>query len=173
MPCLADAFSVVNAFRHLLAAPDASRSALVSAAWAGELDKLLDAIDQCERFADMAAEINALFERDAWSFDTATIALSFGRVVACGKTSASRRGVSVLSGFPIRPPPRTARNPPWPRRGYRPPRRAGHAPCAAPPAANRRILRPILAAPTGRPARNHPQAGTHINRLRHQRGAPF
>ena len=72
-PCLADAFALVKALHHLLAAPEFSRSALVDPAWTDELDKLLHAVDQEERFAVMAAEINALFERDAWSFDTRNV----------------------------------------------------------------------------------------------------
>ena len=75
-PCFADAFALVKALRHLLAAPESSRSALVNPVWTDELDKLLHAIDQGERFAVMAAEINALFQRDAWSFDTRAILLS-------------------------------------------------------------------------------------------------
>jgi very-short-patch-repair endonuclease len=75
-PCLADVFALVKALHHLLVAPASSRLALVDPAWTGELDKLLDAIDQGERFAAIAAEINALFERDAWSFDTETVLLN-------------------------------------------------------------------------------------------------
>ncbi len=109
-PCLADAFALVNAFRHLLAAPESSRSALVSPAWTGELDKLLNAIDQGERFAAMAAEINALFERDAWSFDTTTVLLSlkldgqsfFGRF-----SRRYRQAVAALRGVCRQKPPRS------------------------------------------------------------------
>jgi very-short-patch-repair endonuclease len=110
VPCLADAFSLVNTFRHLVAVPDSSRSALVSPAWTGELDKLLDAIDQCERFADVSSEINALFERDAWTFDTATVLLSFkaGGQSFFGRFSRRyRQAVAALRGIYRESPPRS------------------------------------------------------------------
>jgi hypothetical protein len=72
-PCLADAFALVNALRHLLTVPESTRSALANRAWTDELDRLLNAVDHGERFAFMAAEIDALFERDVWSLDTATV----------------------------------------------------------------------------------------------------
>jgi Protein of unknown function (DUF4011)/AAA domain len=75
-PCLGDAFALAHAFRHLRAVPE-FRSALVSPAWTFELDKLLEAIDQGERFALVAAEINGLFEQQAWDFDTKSVLLSF------------------------------------------------------------------------------------------------
>jgi very-short-patch-repair endonuclease len=75
-PRFADAFALVHAFRHLLTAPE-FRSALVSPAWTGELDKLLHAIEQGERFAAAEAEINAIFKPPAWSFDSKTALLSF------------------------------------------------------------------------------------------------
>jgi very-short-patch-repair endonuclease len=75
-PCFADAFALVHAFRHLRTAPE-FRSALVSPAWTSELDKLVKEIDQSERFAVMAAEINALFKQEAWRLDTKTVLVSF------------------------------------------------------------------------------------------------
>jgi hypothetical protein len=77
-PCFADSFALVQAFRHLLTVPE-FRSALVSPVWTGELEELLKAIDQGERFGFVAAEINGLFEQQAWSFDTKTVLFSFAR----------------------------------------------------------------------------------------------
>jgi very-short-patch-repair endonuclease len=109
-PCLADAFALVNAFRHVLAAPESSRSALVSPVWTDELDKLLNAIDQSERFTALAAEINALFERDAWSFDTATVLLSFkvdGQSFFGRFSRRYRQAVAALRGVCRQKPPRS------------------------------------------------------------------
>jgi AAA domain len=86
-PCLSDAFGLVRAFRHLLAAPERSRSALVSPIWTGELDGLLDAIKEAERFDAIAAEINVLFEHDAWTFDSTAVLLSFK---VCGQSFFGR-----------------------------------------------------------------------------------
>jgi very-short-patch-repair endonuclease len=110
IPCLADAFLLVNAFHHLLVAPEPGRSALVSPAWTAELDKLLDGIDQCERFTRMAAEINALFERDAWTFDTATVLLCFkvdGQSFFGRFSRRYRQAVAALRGICRQNPPKS------------------------------------------------------------------
>jgi very-short-patch-repair endonuclease len=108
-PCLRDAFSLINAFRHLLAAPASNRFALVSPIWTNELDKLLNAIDQCERFTELAAEISALFEPDAWSFDTAPVLLSFkvdGQSLFGRFSRRYRRSLAALGGICQQKPPR-------------------------------------------------------------------
>ena len=108
-PCFADAFALVNAFRHLVVVPKSSRSALLNSAWTEELDKLRLAIDQGERFAAMEAEIHLLFEPDAWTFDTTIVLLAlklhgqsfFGRF-----SRAYREAVAALRGICRHKPPR-------------------------------------------------------------------
>jgi hypothetical protein len=107
-PCLADGFALARAFRHLLVAPQ-SRSALVSPAWTGELDDLAKAIEQCERFAGVAAGINELFERHAWHFDTKAVLLSFrmdGQSFFRRFSRRYRHAMIALRGVCRKKPPR-------------------------------------------------------------------
>lgn len=75
-PGLAEAFALVDAFRHLREAPS-GRLALANPAWIQEPDKLQSAIAQGERAAVCTSEINSLFHPEAWSVDTPAALATF------------------------------------------------------------------------------------------------
>jgi very-short-patch-repair endonuclease len=75
--CFADAFALVRSFRHLLTVPAESRVALADDMWIDELDKISNVIEHGQRSAALDAEINALFEPAAWTFDPAPLSTTF------------------------------------------------------------------------------------------------
>lgn len=74
-PCLADAAALVRAFRHLASAP-AGRAALENPLW-NNLEAIVKAIDQGEQLADIVAQIDSKFRREAWRIDTTSLLMSF------------------------------------------------------------------------------------------------
>jgi very-short-patch-repair endonuclease len=108
-PCIADAFALVSAFRHLRTVPESSRAALIGSAWASELEKLLDAIDRAAQFALLAAEIDSLFQRQAWTFDSALVLNGLRlaeRSIFARLTRNYRQAVAALREVCHRKPPR-------------------------------------------------------------------
>jgi very-short-patch-repair endonuclease len=74
-PCFADATALVSAFRHLAAAP-AGRAALESPLWSRSAEAITGAIDQSERIANLVALVSSEFQKEAWSFDTASLLIT-------------------------------------------------------------------------------------------------
>lgn len=108
-PCVADGFSLVAAFRHLNAAPESSRAALAGPAWAEEIEALLNTIEQGERFARIAAEINLLFKQQAWNLDTSTVlqGLRLGEASIFARLKYRyRQAISALRNVCHQKPPR-------------------------------------------------------------------
>lgn len=108
-PCLADAFALAKAFRHLREAPS-GRLALTNAAWIKEPDKLQSAIDQGERAAIFTAEINSLFHQEAWTVDTPAALTAFqtdGRSFVGRLGRRYRRAAAILRAIFRNKPPKS------------------------------------------------------------------
>jgi hypothetical protein len=72
-PTIANAFAAARSVRHIAAVPQSSRSALADPVWVRNLEDVEQAILHCKAFVPLVGELNALFQREAWTFDVGAL----------------------------------------------------------------------------------------------------
>ena len=108
-PSIAAASATVQALRHVAAAPP-FRAALCHPAWSNDLNKLEEAIERGRVVTALAVEIDRLFNREAWSFDTDSLLLALrgdGRSFFRRFSRRYRQGKADLRAICRGAPPRT------------------------------------------------------------------
>jgi hypothetical protein len=75
-PSISDAFATIKALRHVAAVPDDIRGALANPAWERDLAPLEIAIVEGQRLAASISLAEGHFRNEAWTYDTAKMALA-------------------------------------------------------------------------------------------------
>ena len=69
-PSLQDISDIVTALRHVAAAPNSAKTALMHPDWVNNLSTINSAIAIGQRFSELLLEINSHFRSEAWNYDT-------------------------------------------------------------------------------------------------------